>query len=260
MKPQPTEESDGGVTCWSNSNGDPDYDVKKLMDWNGDWLPPPEQWSDRKGFTDRHFGASIERWMNGCPEYGPTPILGLTGPHFRADREIAPSSWIPAHVDGMAPHLFWQSLSSRAPDALSDIDISERCPWWDQYQDSTTPFLTPIVVPEAKIDQEDEDNKMPGAKLRTNEAIARIYETRQKRELKIIAKRNRLAQRPALPLEAYRGPDRSLKPSINMYLRPARVADTARITVCLYYLLCLLARESFTKRLCNAKFIFVLPD
>lgn len=66
MKPQPDDEEDGGVVvCPSDSEGDPDYDIKKLIDWNGDWLPPPETWSARHGFTDRHFGAGIEKWING---------------------------------------------------------------------------------------------------------------------------------------------------------------------------------------------------
>lgn len=65
MKPISDDEEDGGIEYKSDSNGDPDYDVKKLMDWNGDWLPPPETWSARHAFTDRHFGASLEKWMNG---------------------------------------------------------------------------------------------------------------------------------------------------------------------------------------------------
>lgn len=66
MKPQSVDdEEDGGIECVSDSNGDPDYDVKKLIDWNGDWIPPPETWSARHAFTNRHFGASIEKWING---------------------------------------------------------------------------------------------------------------------------------------------------------------------------------------------------
>lgn len=67
MKAPPTDDgqSEGGISFKSDSNGDPDYDVKKLMDWNGDWLPPPVEWSARNSFSDRHFGAGIERWING---------------------------------------------------------------------------------------------------------------------------------------------------------------------------------------------------
>jgi len=65
MKPLSDDEEEGGVECRSDSNGDPDYDVKKLVDWNGDWIPPPESWMARHAFTDRHFGASIEKWING---------------------------------------------------------------------------------------------------------------------------------------------------------------------------------------------------
>jgi hypothetical protein len=63
MKAIPTDSSsDGGVSFNSDSGGDPNYDIKKLMDWNGDWLPPPEQWAARKGHSSRHFGQQIEKW------------------------------------------------------------------------------------------------------------------------------------------------------------------------------------------------------
>lgn len=65
MKPISDDEEEGGVECRSDSNGDPNYDVKKLVDWNGDWIAPPETWSARHAFTDRHFGAGIEKWING---------------------------------------------------------------------------------------------------------------------------------------------------------------------------------------------------
>ncbi|KAF2641879.1 hypothetical protein P280DRAFT_286932 [Massarina eburnea CBS 473.64] len=54
-----------GVDIRSDSGGDPFYDVKKLTDWNGDWMPPPVDWMARNRFADRHFGEGIEKWMNG---------------------------------------------------------------------------------------------------------------------------------------------------------------------------------------------------
>jgi hypothetical protein len=78
MKPiSDDDDEEGGVEFKSDSNGDPDYDVKKLVDWNGDWIPPPETWSARHAFTDRHFGAAIEKWINGHDKSCTTNLTDL---------------------------------------------------------------------------------------------------------------------------------------------------------------------------------------
>jgi hypothetical protein len=91
MKPISDDDDEGGVEFKSDSNGDPDYDVKKLVDWNGDWIPPPETWSARHAFTDRHFGAGIEKWING---HDASCTINLTHllelPEFRGD-EVSPA-------------------------------------------------------------------------------------------------------------------------------------------------------------------------
>lgn len=52
----------------SDSNGDPDYDIKKLVDWNGEWLPADPDWQNRNGYVNRNLGASVEKWINGHDE------------------------------------------------------------------------------------------------------------------------------------------------------------------------------------------------
>lgn len=67
-------DGDGGVTFKSNSSGEPDYDIKKLIDWKGDWLPAPGSWSARKGHTNRQFSQWIGDWMNAQPADCSLPV------------------------------------------------------------------------------------------------------------------------------------------------------------------------------------------
>lgn len=253
LKAQPIDEgSDGGVSFKSNSNGDPDYDVKKLMDWNGDWLPPPETWSARKGFTDRHFGAGIETWMNrqdkSCTvdltnELASSDYLGykvegefvLKDGEVVADRyitkELAPRSWVPVQIEGDAPQQFWRALPSRAPPPLSDIDLTESRPFWEAYPgEGNSCFLQPHQVPEAKIDEADEENQMAGVKLNATQMLYRIEREKQNKQRKAHLRQNRPI--PPSPLPVVQMPDRRIQTDVNVYLRPVVAADTKGIRVC----------------------------
>jgi len=42
---------------------DPADAVRALVDWNGDWLPPPVQWEGRRSYRDRNVHATIEAWI-----------------------------------------------------------------------------------------------------------------------------------------------------------------------------------------------------
>ena len=56
--------SNSGVSVKSNSNQDPTYDIRKLTDWEGNWLPAPVKWEGCGGFLGCNFYNCIEAWMN----------------------------------------------------------------------------------------------------------------------------------------------------------------------------------------------------
>ncbi|KAF2793707.1 hypothetical protein K505DRAFT_375151 [Melanomma pulvis-pyrius CBS 109.77] len=233
MKAVPVdEESDGGISFKSNSNGDPDYDVKKLLDWEGKWMAPPEVWSGRNSFRDRHFGDHIEQWINGGELKGCDKlIMDINPAEFLADPngELVPRSWIPTQIENGSPQEFWRDFPSRAPAPLSDVDLTELKPFWELYPNGTSSYLPPLEVPVAQIDRSEEDNCLPGTKLTSEKAVKKKEEAANARYRRIMEKRNRPTNHTLLR-HAPEPPDLSLKPTANIYLRPVQPADVPQIT------------------------------
>jgi GNAT superfamily N-acetyltransferase len=262
MRGEPEEESDGGATIPSNSGGDPNYDIKKLVDWNGDWLPAPVEWAGRKSFTDRHFSQHIYNWvvqtdaaygaksaLDAIP-VGYVPMDDGEYKHvqdaFLADKAgaIALRDWIPLQIEGDSPSQFWRSLPNRAPAPLSDVDLKEEKPWWETYPSPEHCLLSPVEVPEARIDPEDTENHYRGVMVCANDAVERKETARQLRIRKTLEKRNKPCAQPAPQM-----PDMSLKPTANFYLRPVVPADVAQL-VSLYnhYVRETIKANEFTER------------
>jgi L-amino acid N-acyltransferase YncA len=236
MKPASTESSgddDGGVTFRSNSNGDPFYDVKKLTDWNGDWLPPPEQWSARKGHTHRHFGQDIERWMNGHPDEC-LQEMDKTGPSFVEDgtcKEIVPKYWIVSSIEQGSLDQFWKLMPAKAPAALSAV--SARPPFWERYEDGA--FIESLIVPDAKVDPADLSNHFQGADLMASAEVRidSIIQHRINAHKKSLAKQRRPIKE-TVPTESQL-PDRHLIPTSNVFFRPVQPADVGGIAAVYNY-------------------------
>ena len=234
-------QSDGGVTFKSDSDGDPSYDVKKLMDWSGDWLPAPEDWAARKGFTSRHFGQVIELWANehskNCTKLMDTAsadFLGLQTEDGKwLNKDLVPRYWLHDTIDGAPPRKFWEEMRHRAPAPLSDIDITDDPPYWERWSDDQPSdcYMPTLVVPEATIDQDDKDNELecPYAMLCVKERIAMVEAIKLEKQRRQHARRNR-----PTPKSTHGGPsppDRQLTPKANIYLRPVGPADIPGITV-----------------------------
>ncbi|KAL5407787.1 hypothetical protein PMIN04_011622 [Paraphaeosphaeria minitans] len=242
------DEEDGGVECISLSNGDPDYDVRKLVDWNGDWLPPPETWSFRHAFTDRHFGAGIEKWINGHDksciedlsdlltsaefkgvevEGGVVLIDGKEVAQQTINHEIVPRSWIATYVDTAPLETFWKGFPERAPAPLSNIEITEHRPFWDEYIDSTTNFLNPMKHPaKSELDMNDEENRKQGAAQSATQYLRHIDEKVQSRKRRHQAK---LARKPQVQIQELPPREPGYLPTSNIYLRPVVAADAKGI-------------------------------
>ncbi|KAF2466447.1 uncharacterized protein BDR25DRAFT_187625, partial [Lindgomyces ingoldianus] len=252
MKPLPTdEESDGGVSFRSNSNGDPNYDIKKLIDWEGNWLPAPVEWDGRKVFHNRHLGDHIEAWINRSDDRTCYMAMDIT-PEFTAEKngELVPRSWVPVKIEDDAPQHFWRALPTRAPPPLSDIELAEN-PWWESYQEGTASLLNPLTVPEAKVDPTVDDNQLPGMMVSSEEAVKRRNFAQAERVRKLLAKRNRSYKEVSSAIQSALTnlPDRALKPTANIYIRPVFPADIRQITdIYNYYVKQTIRANEFNER------------
>ena len=145
--------------------------------------------------------------------------------------EIAPRSWIPLKIEGDAPQHFWRAFPDRAPAALSNIDITENRPYWEEYpKDSKGLFINPPEHPlVAGLDPEDVDNRHPGVGKTATEYLLEIAQKKQARNRRHEHKRNRadavvnVLQQPMV-FAGYR-------PSTNAYFRPVKPADAEGIRV-----------------------------
>jgi hypothetical protein len=243
--------SDGGVDFKSNSDGDPHYDIKKLVDWNGDWLPP-EMWSARKGYTDRHFSAHIEQWCNTHPldwNNGVTPYFPPDT--FIQGKELAPRYWLEVKVGGESLREFWKGLVNpeKEPKPLDANDLTDYMPWWELYEDAVytetmdddeshnqkmvthpTSYLRALDVPDARVNFNDPE--YPSASWMLASAQEKVEEKNKRaaeKYRKLMAKRSR-----PVPESKYPTPqmaDRRLHPEANIYIRPVKPADVEGISV-----------------------------
>jgi hypothetical protein len=250
-----SSDSDGGVSFKSNSNGDPDYDIKKLLDWNGDWLPAPESWSARQGYHNRHFGQYIEEWMNAtkpeCTEplyLAPNTFNGYrvgegSEAKFVLDgvcKELVPRYWMGAKVDGITLRDYWKQLPMQAPAPIDDVDLVEQPPWWELYEDVVhedegghkhpSCYLDGLVVPEAKIDPTEPDNLVhPFGLASAEDKIRAKIKHAEEKHRRTMVRRNRPIPEPKFPVPQIE--DRRLQPKANIYIRPVQPADVLGVTV-----------------------------
>ncbi|KAL1800942.1 hypothetical protein ACET3X_001284 [Alternaria dauci] len=243
--------SDGGVDFKSNSDGDLYYDIKKLTDWNGDWLPPDVTWSARKGYTDRHFGTHIEQWVNNHP---PDSRNGVT-PYFPPDtftkgKELAPRYWLEVKVGGESLREFWKGLVNpeKEPKPLDANDLVDYLPWWELYEDVVytetidddeggsprvvthpTSYLRALDVPDARVDFDDpEFPSAPWMLVSVDEKVQEKNKRAAEKHRKLMAKRSRPVPESKFP--ASEMVDRRLHPEANIYIRPVKAADVEGIS------------------------------
>lgn len=241
MRPLPTDSSsEGGVECRSNSEEDPDYDVKKLMDWNGDWLPPPEQWSARKGHVSRHFGQGIEHWINGHDEEC-TKLIAYDLATFHEDgqcKDLVPTYWLMTMIESKPLGNFWKDMPEQPPSAVSDIDPLEFSPYWERYEGEyyegqPSCFINGLMVPDARVDPDDLENHDPkGVCLASaTHRVETIMAGRARDRRRTLLKQKR-GPRDFKPVEMMPPmEDRRIRPKSNVYFRPVKPADVEGIAV-----------------------------
>ena len=228
-----SDNSDGGMSVKSNSNWDPIHDIRKLTDWEGNWLPAPVEWVGHGGFSGRNFYNRIEAWMNKSEKVS-KENMDISDPAFVAETNgaVAPRFWIPSTLDAKSPQSFWRTYQSQAPAPLSDCDPAEQ-PWWETYTSATSALLTPINVLEAKLDTVEFTYALAVKDFGSNGAIKKREEAKNAKKLSAAEKKQLKLQRKRdcqEITEPFILIDRSLKPKANVYLRPAYPADIGQMT------------------------------
>lgn len=240
MRARSVSSSDGGISFKSNSDNDPNYDVNKLMSWNGDWLPPPEDWTARKGHTHRHFGSFVEKWIEGHDARCKDEII-YNKSTFHQDetcKELVPDYWLYDTIESKAIDDFWKELATRTPAALNDVDMFADLPFWERLEDEVfdgkpSRFINGLTVPEARVNSEDPDNHDPRGDILAS-ADYRMNLIQQSK----VRNQRRTIQRQTRPLKESKstGPpveDRRIRPKSNVYFRPVQPTDVEDIAVSL---------------------------
>lgn len=238
MRAPSRSSSDGGVTFKSTSDNDPDYDIKKLMDWHGDWLPPPEDWTARKGHTNRHFGSGIEKWIEEHP-IECTEILKYDPVTFLEDgscKELVPRYWLISSIESQPATDFWRDMPIRTPAALTDCDPFADPPFWDRFEGAThlgepSCFIDGLVVPDAQVNPEDLDNHDPRGDIlaSADHRMKLIHQRKARNQRRTVQKQTRpfKESKPAGPPVE----DRRIRPKSNVYFRPVQPTDVEGIAV-----------------------------
>jgi len=252
MKPLPASENEdnGGIKCWSQSNGDSGYDVKKLLDWEGNWLPPPEDWAERNRHTSRNWAKDMDNFITTNSDLlqpikieepafsGRKTVGGCEAPYVPGEtipgrfeyNEIVPRYWLEPRVEQKTLLQYWSDLLRNSPEHLHPTHNEPRIPWWDRFQGKDSCYVVPLPAPKARANLEDEEYPAkPDDLVCIDEKLKTMMQKRQAKYDKMMAKRNR-----PVPGTSVLGPpveDRSLRPSANFYVRPVQPSDIEGITV-----------------------------
>ncbi|KAF2143431.1 uncharacterized protein K452DRAFT_357742 [Aplosporella prunicola CBS 121167] len=209
----------------SNPNNSPDHDVKKLVDWEGQWLPGPIDWEQRRSYRHRNFEEEVFRWVNEAIDKGATIDIAEEK-DFTAEvnAEMAPRIWASIKVEGLSLQEWWHNH------VRSDLVDSDSKAWWITYISPVSSQITPLEVPEAKIENVNEghyleDKGAEEACKKKNAQIAKRKEAREKKR----QQEARIHAAVAASIPAYQPAEEELKPEFSIYLRLAFPADTVQI-------------------------------
>lgn len=231
-----------------------------IRDWNGGWAPAPAEWEGRPMFrpdADRARAVVME-WDDGssswpikkvkhCPTDTTETIelevpfqlidLSLTNEETQAGGEICPRDWILDVIedDGkggeMSSFQNWWSNQPRYPldhdpYFAKDSDDSIK-PYWDRYTGWSHEQLTPLHVPEAKVDSADNDmmkvqRQIAELSMMTedNKKLRKDFKLKMNKREKVRSLRER---------ESYVPERNEFSPRANVYFRPAEPRDVAQL-------------------------------
>lgn len=207
---------------------DPEQDIRNLVDWEGNWLPAPVEWEGRRGFRERDYHERIGAWIADSAERG--LCAAVLEPAFGSTQngELAPRAWVPAAIDGDAPQNWW-AKHIRSPDSGHEPNNK---PWWATYISVTSNLLTPHVVPDAKLDPNDE-NATAAARDLGSDAAALNYQKKhdkgdkkKKKKKKVMRPEGEIKTQPSNYVPPPPNPN---TPKVNMFLRPVYPSDIIQL-------------------------------
>lgn len=253
---------EGGSVKGANTQG------YSLMDYDGSWAPPPEDWDTRPGFGDEKAGELIAGWLEKTDTDPRSVLKAFThdaqSKNFYAEArasngstkryhfvstndtddiigEIVPRSWIPRNIEALNDlQSFWQYHINTTPTPDNELDLVGAKPWWEMYPSPNAAFHHPPQEPVHKgIDITDENFKQRRDRQQdagSNAAVARWLTRRaNQRRAKQRSPRRSLGSDPK-PVDSFLEEDsvpehrRPLVPKVNLSIRSAQVSDMAQIT------------------------------
>lgn len=174
---------------WAMGWGDTNTDVQEgvalpkdsgysLVNYDGSWAPPPEDWHSRPPFRDHQAAESIRNWL-ACIEIDQVPLRyvfrvptstnfyqsipdaseSLKRHYFAAPinsiaimGDIIPqSTWRPEQIEGYSSLKdFWDAFQHMPPETYDVDDLIGAKPWWETSLSSMACFLVPPEQPEHK--------------------------------------------------------------------------------------------------------------
>ncbi|KAK0640137.1 hypothetical protein DIS24_g9664 [Lasiodiplodia hormozganensis] len=213
----------------SNPGADPQHDIKKLVDWEGNWLPGPTDWESRRSFHHHNFNEEMMRFVYGSIDKDATVDVRnepsfLSIPHG----EVAPHAWASIRIEGTSLQEWW---SNHVGSSLAEPDSKA---WWRDYISEESSLLVPYHVPEAKVDPADTEGQILYVHdLGSGHASDKLMERRNKKKADR-ERRNALEREQHAALAAEMKPatfemPEKIKPKISLYIRPALAADAHQI-------------------------------
>ncbi|KAF4545371.1 Acyl- n-acyltransferase [Lasiodiplodia theobromae] len=213
----------------SNPGADPQHDIKKLVDWEGNWLPGPTDWESRRSFHHHNFNEEMMRFVYGSIDKDATVDV-RNEPSFLSipNGEVAPSAWASIRIEGTSLQEWW---SNHVGSSLAEPDSKA---WWRDYISEESSLLVPYHVPEAKVDPADTEGQILYVHdLGSGHASDKLMERRNKKKADRERRNAReREQHAALAAEmkpaTFQMPEK-IKPKISLYIRPALAADAHQI-------------------------------
>ncbi|KAL0259364.1 hypothetical protein SLS55_005100 [Diplodia seriata] len=213
----------------SNPAADPDHDLKKLVDWEGNWLPGPTDWETRRGYHHHNFNEEMMRFVNGSIDTEAAVDI-YNEPTFlnEPSGEVAPRIWASLRIEGTSLQEWW---NNHVGSSLAEDDSKA---WWREYTSEESSLLNSYDVPEARIDPTDHEGQILNVNdLGSGNASEKLMEGRLKK--KADRERRRKREREELAAAIAEAPPvtfvepAKIKPRISLYVRVALAADAQQI-------------------------------
>ena len=226
-----------------------------IREWDGSWAPAPADWEERPMFMGTPSVTKVMEWHDGYddtltttvklpsaeePEEIPCRHVRIpTNDEFTRGGgmagEICPHDWVVEEIDAgpqlgtMMPFTAWWANMQKFPvagDVARDTDDASK-PYWERYTGWDHDQLTPLQVPEAKIDPADNDI----ARVLEQTSIMTIANkgNEQLRKVSKVKKDKKEALQRQREMESYVPAPNEYSPQVNIYLRPAELSDVPSI-------------------------------